>query len=95
MAASELLGLDPCSIAHEGKLFAILPYSQAEAVLTAMKKNLWTGLHPHRRGENRKSGQGDHENGHWGQTPDEYAGRESTPPNLLKSQKAISMLSGQ
>jgi hydrogenase expression/formation protein HypE len=39
MAASELLGLDPYYIANEGKLIAILPSAQAEAVLTAMKKN--------------------------------------------------------
>ncbi|MBA4393682.1 MAG: hydrogenase expression/formation protein HypE [Desulfobacca sp.] len=39
LAASELLGLDPYYIANEGKLIAILPFSQVEAVLTAMKKN--------------------------------------------------------
>jgi hydrogenase expression/formation protein HypE len=39
IAASELLGLDPYYIANEGKLIAILPSSQAEAVLTAMRKN--------------------------------------------------------
>ena len=38
-AASEILGLDPLYVANEGKLIAILPQSQAEAVLTAMKKN--------------------------------------------------------
>jgi hydrogenase expression/formation protein HypE len=38
-AASEILGLDPLYVANEGKLIAILPLSQAEAVLAAMKKN--------------------------------------------------------
>jgi hydrogenase expression/formation protein HypE len=38
-AASEILGLDPLYVANEGKLVAILPQSQAEAVLAAMKKN--------------------------------------------------------
>jgi hydrogenase expression/formation protein HypE len=35
-AASELLGLDPLYVANEGKLIAILPASEAEAVLAAM-----------------------------------------------------------
>jgi len=39
LVASEILGLDPLYIANEGKLVAILPQSQAEAVLAAMKKN--------------------------------------------------------
>ena len=39
VAAAEILGLDPFYIANEGKLIAILPASQAEAVLAAMKKN--------------------------------------------------------
>lgn len=39
LAAAEILGLDPFYIANEGKLIAILPAAQAEAVLTAMKKN--------------------------------------------------------
>jgi len=39
LAASEILGLDPLYIANEGKLIAILPQSQAEVVLAAMKKN--------------------------------------------------------
>ncbi len=39
LAASEILGLDPLYVANEGKLVAILPQSQAEAVLAAMKKN--------------------------------------------------------
>jgi hydrogenase expression/formation protein HypE len=39
LAASEILGLDPLYIANEGKLVAILPQSQAEVVLAAMKKN--------------------------------------------------------
>ncbi len=38
-AASEILGLDPLYVANEGKLIAILPQSQAEAVLAVMKKN--------------------------------------------------------
>ena len=38
-AASEILGLDPLYVANEGKLIAILPQSQAEAVLALMKKN--------------------------------------------------------
>ena len=38
-AASEILGLDPLYVANEGKLIAILPQSQAEAVLSVMKKN--------------------------------------------------------
>ena len=38
-AASEILGLDPLYVANEGKLVAILPQSQAEAVLAVMKKN--------------------------------------------------------
>ncbi|MFH0787139.1 MAG: hydrogenase expression/formation protein HypE [Pseudomonadota bacterium] len=39
LAACELLGLDPFYMANEGKLLAILPASQAEAVLAAMKNN--------------------------------------------------------
>ena len=39
VAAAEILGLDPFYIANEGKLIAILPPAQAEAVLAAMKKN--------------------------------------------------------
>ncbi len=38
-AASEILGLDPLYVANEGKLIAILPQSQAQAVLSVMKKN--------------------------------------------------------
>lgn len=38
-AAAEILGLDPFYIANEGKLIAIFPRIQAEAVLLAMKKN--------------------------------------------------------
>ncbi|MBI5601802.1 MAG: hydrogenase expression/formation protein HypE [Deltaproteobacteria bacterium] len=38
-AAAEILGLDPFYIANEGKLIAILPALQAEAVLKVMKKN--------------------------------------------------------
>ena len=38
-AASEILGLDPLYVANEGKLIAILPQSQANAVLAVMKKN--------------------------------------------------------
>jgi hydrogenase expression/formation protein HypE len=39
LAAAEILGLDPLYIANEGKLIALLPQDQAEAVLAAMKKN--------------------------------------------------------
>ena len=39
VAAAEILGLDPFYIANEGKLIAILPPAQTEAVLVAMKKN--------------------------------------------------------
>jgi hydrogenase expression/formation protein HypE len=39
LAACELLGLDPLYIANEGKLVAIVPAEDAEAVLAAMKKN--------------------------------------------------------
>jgi hydrogenase expression/formation protein HypE len=38
LAAAEILGLDPLYIANEGKLIALLPETQAEAVLTAMKE---------------------------------------------------------
>jgi hydrogenase expression/formation protein HypE len=38
-AASEILGLDPLYVANEGKLIAILPPSEAEAVLQAMKES--------------------------------------------------------
>jgi hydrogenase expression/formation protein HypE len=38
-AASEILGLDPLYVANEGKLIAILPRTQVEAVLAKMKKN--------------------------------------------------------
>jgi hydrogenase expression/formation protein HypE len=38
-AASEILGLDPLYVANEGKLIAVLPQPQAEAVLAVMKKN--------------------------------------------------------
>ncbi len=40
-AAAEILGLDPFYIANEGKLIAVLPALQAEAVLKVMKKNLY------------------------------------------------------
>lgn len=39
LAASEILGLDPLYIANEGKLIAVLPQAQAEAILAAMKRN--------------------------------------------------------
>jgi hydrogenase expression/formation protein HypE len=39
LAACELLGLDPLYIANEGKLVAVVPAKDAEAVLSAMKKN--------------------------------------------------------
>lgn len=38
-AAAEILGLDPFYIANEGKLIAVLPALQAEAVLKVMKRN--------------------------------------------------------
>ncbi|MBU3946686.1 MAG: hydrogenase expression/formation protein HypE [Proteobacteria bacterium] len=38
LAASEILGLDPLYMANEGKLIAIVPQSQAEAVLAAMRE---------------------------------------------------------
>lgn len=38
-AAAEILGLDPFYIANEGKLIAVLPALQAEAVLKVMQKN--------------------------------------------------------
>jgi hydrogenase expression/formation protein HypE len=38
-AACELLGLDPLYIANEGKLAAVVPSKNANAVLNAMKKN--------------------------------------------------------
>jgi hydrogenase expression/formation protein HypE len=37
-AACEMLGFDPLHIANEGKLVAIIPEADAEAVLTAMRK---------------------------------------------------------
>ena len=40
-AASELLGLDPLYVANEGKLVAIVPGDQAEAVLAAMRANTY------------------------------------------------------
>jgi hydrogenase expression/formation protein HypE len=39
LAASEILGLDPLYLANEGKLIAILPDSEAEPVLKAMKES--------------------------------------------------------
>jgi hydrogenase expression/formation protein HypE len=39
LAAAEILGLDPFYMANEGKLIALMPQSEAEAVLEAMKKN--------------------------------------------------------
>jgi hydrogenase expression/formation protein HypE len=36
-AACELLGLDPCFVANEGKLLAIVPPDDAEAALAAMR----------------------------------------------------------
>jgi hydrogenase expression/formation protein HypE len=39
LAACELLGLDSLYIANEGKLAAVVPVEDAEAVLAAMKKN--------------------------------------------------------
>jgi hydrogenase expression/formation protein HypE len=39
LAACEMLGLDPLYIANEGKLAAVVPDKDAEAVLAAMKKN--------------------------------------------------------
>jgi hydrogenase expression/formation protein HypE len=43
-AACELLGLDPLLVANEGKLLAIVPAAQADAVLAAMR------AHEHGRG---------------------------------------------
>ena len=39
LGACEMLGLDPLYIANEGKLIAIVPSSDAKAVLKAMKKH--------------------------------------------------------
>jgi hydrogenase expression/formation protein HypE len=39
LAACELLGLDPLYIANEGKLVAVVPAKDADAVLASMKKN--------------------------------------------------------
>ncbi len=39
LAACELLGLDPLYIANEGKLVAVVPAKNADAVLAVMKKN--------------------------------------------------------
>jgi hydrogenase expression/formation protein HypE len=39
LAACELLGLDPLYVANEGKLAAVVPAKDADAVLSAMKKN--------------------------------------------------------
>lgn len=39
LAACELLGLDPLYIANEGKLVAVIPAKDANAVLVAMKKS--------------------------------------------------------
>jgi hydrogenase expression/formation protein HypE len=39
LAACELLGLDPLYIANEGKLAAVVPAKEADAVLAVMKKN--------------------------------------------------------
>jgi hydrogenase expression/formation protein HypE len=39
LAACELLGLDPLYIANEGKLAAVIPAKDADAVLAAMKRN--------------------------------------------------------
>jgi hydrogenase expression/formation protein HypE len=39
LAACELLGLDPLYIANEGKLVALVPAKDTDAVLAAMKKN--------------------------------------------------------
>jgi hydrogenase expression/formation protein HypE len=44
VAACELLGLDPLLVANEGKLLAIVPAAQADAVLAAMR------AHEHGRG---------------------------------------------
>lgn len=41
LAACEMLGLDPLYIANEGKLVAIVPPEDAEAVLTKMKENIF------------------------------------------------------
>jgi hydrogenase expression/formation protein HypE len=38
IAAAEILGLDPLYLANEGKLVALLPQSEAEAVLKAMRE---------------------------------------------------------
>ncbi len=46
-AACEMLGLDPFYVANEGKLVAILPEAQAEAVLAAMR------AHPYGQGAAR------------------------------------------
>jgi hydrogenase expression/formation protein HypE len=39
LAACELLGLDPLYIANEGKLVAVVPAKDTDAVFAAMKKN--------------------------------------------------------
>jgi hydrogenase expression/formation protein HypE len=39
LGACELLGLDPLHIANEGKLVAVVPPEQAEAVLKAMRRH--------------------------------------------------------
>ncbi len=39
MAACEMLGMDPLYVANEGKIVAVVPADQAEAVLAAMRRN--------------------------------------------------------
>jgi hydrogenase expression/formation protein HypE len=46
-AACELLGLDPLQVANEGKLLAVVPAADADAVLAAMR------AHEHGRGAER------------------------------------------
>ena len=43
LAACELLGLDPLYIANEGKLVAVVPQKDADAVLAVMKKHRYGG----------------------------------------------------
>jgi hydrogenase expression/formation protein HypE len=41
MGACEMLGLDPLYVANEGKLIAVVPPSDAKAVLKAVRKNIY------------------------------------------------------
>ncbi len=82
--ACEILGLDPLTIANEGKLLAIVAPEGADAALAAMRAHpTGTGSSDHRRGACRASRDGLSANRYRWHARARYAGGRSITTDLL------------